>query len=139
MLVIVIVLVPFVPCLTVNVAGDAPIVKFGVAAAVTVSESVVVAIRLPDVPVMVTVDVPVVAVLLAVSVRTLVPVVGFVPNAALTPLGKSGRSQRHAAAESSHIRNRDSAGPARATLADGHAAGRIRKRRSSASPIQPAH
>ena len=37
---------------------------------------------------MVTVDEPVVAVLLAVSVSTLVPVVGLVPNAAVTPLGK---------------------------------------------------
>jgi hypothetical protein len=37
---------------------------------------------------MVTVAVPVVAVALAVSVNTLVPVVGFVPNAAVTPLGR---------------------------------------------------
>src|SRR5271163_3777770 len=37
---------------------------------------------------MVTVAVPVVAELLAVSVSTLVPVVGFVPNAAVTPLGR---------------------------------------------------
>jgi len=37
---------------------------------------------------MVTVDEPVVAVLLAVSVSTLVPVVGLVPNAAVTPLGR---------------------------------------------------
>jgi hypothetical protein len=42
----------------------------------------------PDVPVMVTVTVPVVAVLLAVSVKVLVAVVGFVPNVAVTPLGK---------------------------------------------------
>src|SRR5580700_475669 len=69
-------------------AGEAPIVKFGVAVAVTVRAIVVVAVKLPDVPVMVTVAVPVVAVLLAVSVRTLEPVVGFVPNAAVTPLGK---------------------------------------------------
>jgi hypothetical protein len=33
--------------------------------------------------------VPVVAVLLAVNVRTLVPVVGFVPNEAVTPLGRA--------------------------------------------------
>ena len=63
-------------------------VKFGVAVAVIVRAIVVVAVKLPDVPVMVTVAVPVVAVLLAVSVRTLEPVVGFVPNAAVTPLGK---------------------------------------------------
>jgi hypothetical protein len=54
---------------------------------VTVSEIVVVAFRLPEVPVMVTVAGPVVAVLLAVSVSTLLPVVGLVPNAAVTPLG----------------------------------------------------
>ena len=54
----------------------------------TVRASVVVAVRLPEVPVMVTVDVPVVAVALAVRVSTLVPVVGFVPNVAVTPLGR---------------------------------------------------
>jgi hypothetical protein len=37
--------------------------------------------------VIVTVDIPAVAVLLAVSVKTLVVVVGFVPNAAVTPVG----------------------------------------------------
>lgn len=52
------------------------------------SASVVVAVRLPEVPVMVTVEVPVVAVALAVKVSTLVPVVGFVPNAAVTPVGR---------------------------------------------------
>ena len=43
---------------------------------------------MPLVPVMVTVAVPRVAVLLAVSVRTLVEVVGLVPNVAVTPAGK---------------------------------------------------
>src|SRR5580698_8659335 len=62
-------------------------VKFGVAVALTLRASVVVAVRLPEVPVMVTVEVPVVAVELAVRVSTLLPVVGFVPNAAVTPLG----------------------------------------------------
>lgn len=38
---------------------------------------------------MVMVLVPVVAVLLAVNVRTLVEVVGFVPNEAVTPLGSA--------------------------------------------------
>ena len=52
------------------------------------SASVVVAVRLPEVPVMVTVEVPVVAVELAVRVSTLVPVVGLVPKVAVTPLGK---------------------------------------------------
>ena len=63
-------------------------VKFGVAVEVTVRASFVVAVRLPEVPVMVTVELPVVAVELAVRVRTLVPVVGFVPKAAVTPLGR---------------------------------------------------
>ena len=68
--------------------GDALTVKVGAAAAFTVSEMVVVAVRLPEVPVMVTVAVPVVAVLLAVSDSVLVEVVGFVPNVAVTPLGR---------------------------------------------------
>ena len=62
-------------------------VKFGVPAAFTVRETVVVAFRLPDVPVMVTVAVPVVAAADAVSVSTLVDVVGLVPNTAVTPVG----------------------------------------------------
>ena len=86
-LVMVIVLVPLAPWVTVREAGEAAMVKFGVAVALTVRASVVVAVRLPEVPVMVTVEVPVVAVELAVRVSTLVPVVGFVPNAAGTPLG----------------------------------------------------
>ena len=48
---------------------------------------VVVALRLPEVPVIVTVPVPVVAVLLAFSVSTLVDVAGFVANEAVTPAG----------------------------------------------------
>jgi len=87
-LVMVIVLVPLVPCVTVTEVGDAAMVKFGVAVEFTVSARVVDAVKLPEVPVMVTVADPVVAVLLAVSVSTLVPVVGFVPNVAVTPLGR---------------------------------------------------
>ncbi len=87
-LVMVIVLVPLAPWVTVSEVGEAAMLKFGVAVALTVRATVVVAVRLPEVPVIVTVDVPVVAVLLAVSVSTLVPVVGFVPNAAVTPLGR---------------------------------------------------
>ena len=68
--------------------GEALTLKFGVADELTVSASVVVALRLPDVPVMVTVAVPVVAVAFAVRVSTLVPVVGLVPNVAVTPLGR---------------------------------------------------
>jgi hypothetical protein len=68
--------------------GEALTLNAGVADEFTVRASVVVAVRLPDVPVIVTVDVPVVAVALAVSVSTLVPVVGLVPNVAVTPLGR---------------------------------------------------
>jgi len=70
----------------VRLLGFADRVKFG--AAVTVRETVVVAVKLPEVPVTVTVDVPATAVPPAVRVRTLVLVVGFVANAALTPVGK---------------------------------------------------
>jgi hypothetical protein len=52
-----------------------------------VSEIVVAFVKLPDVPVMVTVTVPVVAALPAVSVKVLVVVAGFVLNDAITPLG----------------------------------------------------
>lgn len=87
-LVMVIVLVPLLPWVTVTEVGEALRLKFGDAAEFTVSETLVVAVKLPDVPVMVTLAVPVVAVLLAVSVSVLVEVVGFVPNAAVTPLGR---------------------------------------------------
>ena len=55
---------------------------------VTVSEIDVVAVRLPEVPVMVTVEVPVAAELLAVKVNTLEPVVGLVAKLAVTPEGR---------------------------------------------------
>ena len=45
-------------------------------------------LRLPEVPVMVTVDVPVAALLLAVSVRLLVVVAEAGLNEAVTPLGR---------------------------------------------------
>ena len=86
--VIVIVLVPFAPCVTVTAVGEALTPKFGVAAALTVSAIVVLADSAPEVPVIVTVAVPVVAVELAVRLSTLDPVVGFVPNEAVTPLGR---------------------------------------------------
>ena len=55
---------------------------------VTASVKVVVTgVSVPEVPVTVIVKAPVVAVALAVSVSTLDPVVGFVPNAEVTPLG----------------------------------------------------
>ena len=52
------------------------------------SFTLVVALRLPDVPVIVTVAGPAVAVLLAVSVSTLLFVAGLVPKVAVTPLGR---------------------------------------------------
>jgi hypothetical protein len=48
----------------------------------------VVAVRAPEVPVMVTVANPGVAVLLAVKVSVLIPVVGFGRKDAVTPLGR---------------------------------------------------
>jgi len=71
--VIVIVLVPLLPCVIVTLLGEADRLKFGVPAAFTVSVIVVVRVGLPvvDVPVTVNVVVPVVAVPLAVSVNVL--------------------------------------------------------------------
>lgn len=62
-------------------------VKLPVGLATTVRTTVVFAVKEPEVPVTVIVDVPAVAVLPAVSVSTLLPVVGFVPKPAVTPLG----------------------------------------------------
>jgi hypothetical protein len=81
----VIVLVPALPCVIVTLPGEADSPKFG--AALTVRETEVVCVRLPDVPVTVTVAVPSAAVLLAFNVNVLVPVVGLVLKAAVTPLG----------------------------------------------------
>lgn len=53
------------------------------------SETVAVCVSVPEVPVTVTVEVPVVAVELAVKVKTLLPVVGFVPKVAVTPAGRA--------------------------------------------------
>lgn len=55
---------------------------------VTVNAIVVVAVSVPDVPVMVTVEVPAAAVLLAVSVSTLEVVEDVGLNAAVTPVGR---------------------------------------------------
>jgi hypothetical protein len=49
---------------------------------------VVLAVREPEVPVMVRVEDPMLAVLLAVNVRVLVPVAGFGEKDAVTPLGR---------------------------------------------------
>lgn len=84
----VIVSVALVPCVTDKVGAEALSVKPGLVAVLTVNAIVVLVVVDPEVPVIVTVDEPVVAVLLAVSVNTLEPVVGLVPNEAVTPLGR---------------------------------------------------
>jgi len=90
----VMVLVPFPPCVIVKEEGDAAMVKLGDAAGFTVRVMVVLCVVDPEVPVTVTVAVPVVAVEEAVSVSVDVAlpfaggVTGFVENAAVTPLGK---------------------------------------------------
>lgn len=81
----VMVLVPLPPTATDSVFGEAVSVKLPKAS--TVNVIVVVAFRLPDVPVMVTVTVPAFAVLLAVNVSTLDEVAGFGLNEPVTPLG----------------------------------------------------
>ena len=80
-----IVLVPLLPCATFKVFGDAARVKLPDAS--TVNVSVVVALRLPDVPVTVTVTFPTFAALLAVRVKTLDEVAGFGVKEAVTSLG----------------------------------------------------
>lgn len=77
------VVAPVLPCVMVNLLGDAVSVRPGF----TVSLSVVVCVRLPDVPVTVSVDVPVAAVALASNVSVLVEVVGFGLKNAVTPFG----------------------------------------------------
>lgn len=72
----------------VKLLGEAESVKFGVGTGFTVRETVVVLVRLPEVPVMVTVAAPVVAVLLAVSVKALVLAVLLGLKDALTPPGR---------------------------------------------------
>ena len=84
--VIVIALVPLVPCTTVKLLGLAESAKVG--DALTVSATVVVSVRLPDVPVTVTLAVPVFAVALDVKVNTVLDDAGLRLNAAVTPLGK---------------------------------------------------
>ena len=56
--------------------------------ATTVSATVVECDKLPSTPVIVTVDAPTAAADVAVKVTTLEPVVGFVPKAAVTPVGR---------------------------------------------------
>lgn len=75
------------PGVTVCEDGDPDRLKLGLTAGFTVSVIVVVCVRLPDVPVTVTVTDPVAAVPLAVNVTVLVPVAGFGLNVAVVPLG----------------------------------------------------
>jgi hypothetical protein len=77
------VVAPVLPCVIVSELGVAISPRPGA----TVSFTVVVCDRLPDVPVMVIVLVPVAAVAPTVSVNLLVEVAGFVPNEAVTPFG----------------------------------------------------
>ena len=60
--------------------------KFG--PGVTVTETVALPVKLPEVPVTTTENVTVAAVLPAVSVKVLEAVAGFVLNEAVTPLGR---------------------------------------------------
>lgn len=80
------VVVPVAPGATVRAAGEAETVKLGVVV-VTVRAMVVVALSVPEFPVMMTVAGPAVAVLLAVSVSTLEVVDEAGLNEAVTPLG----------------------------------------------------
>jgi len=82
----VMVLVPAAPCVMLRLVGDAERAKFG--ARETVSATVAEWVKLPDVPVMVTVAVPAVAVPLAVRVSVLVVEAGLGLKAAVTPLGR---------------------------------------------------
>jgi hypothetical protein len=72
----VIVLLPFEPCTTVRLLGEAASVKSG--GGLIVRLMVVVRVSVPEVPVIVMVLVPVAAVLLAVNVIELVDVAGLV-------------------------------------------------------------
>jgi hypothetical protein len=76
---------PLPPCGTVTLDGAA--VSLKPLGPLTVSVTVVVALKLPEVPVIVTVALPFFAVLLAVSVSVLEEVAGFGLKTAVTPFG----------------------------------------------------
>lgn len=80
-------LAPLLPCAMLKLLGDADRLKVGTA--ITVTERDVVWVKVPDVPVIVTITVPGVAAPLAVSTSVLgvVAVAGFGLNEALTPPG----------------------------------------------------
>ena len=81
------VLVTLVPATIVKVAGDAASVKLGGVVIVTLTEAVLV--RVPDVPVTITLIVPVAALLVALKVKVLVPVVLAGLKTAVTPEGSA--------------------------------------------------
>jgi len=86
---------PTPPCAIVKLVGDADRLKSGVGgAALTVRETEVVCIRLPEVPVIVRETVPNTAVPLAVSESVLLPVAGFGENVAVTPLSKPAVTEK---------------------------------------------
>ena len=80
--------VPVAPAVTLTLAGDADRLKVGTGAAFTVRLTVAVWLKLPELPVIVTVAAPVAAVPLAVSVSVLVVVAEVGLNEAVTPLGR---------------------------------------------------
>jgi len=84
----VIVLDPLAPCAMLKLAGLADRVKLGLPPATIVRVMAAVSVTEPPVPVIVMGKVPVAALLETVRVRTLVDVVGLVPNVAVTPLGR---------------------------------------------------
>jgi hypothetical protein len=83
---VVIVVVPLPPRRTFKAFGEAVSLKFH--NGFTLSVIVVVALRLPDVPAILTVTDPVAAVALAVKVSVVVVVAGLGLNVAVTPLGQ---------------------------------------------------
>jgi hypothetical protein len=83
--VMVTVVIPLAPCAIATGCGAIDKVKVGIG--VTFSAMVVVALKLPEAPVMVIVYVPIVAELFALRVRTLVEVAGFPLKDAVTPAG----------------------------------------------------
>jgi len=86
---------PVPPCTIVKLLGDANRLKSGAGgAALTVRETEVVCIRLPEVPVIVRETVPNTAVPLAMRESVLLPVAGFGENVAVTPLGKPAVTEK---------------------------------------------
>jgi len=84
-LVMAMLLVALEPGVTLKLAGVAARVKPG--GGLTVRAIVALLVKVPDVPVIVTVDVPAAAVLVAVNVSVLLPAV-TAPNVAVTPVGR---------------------------------------------------